>query len=166
MDYSLPGSSVHGIFQARVLEWVAISFSRRYCKWRVKMVTVAHTSLARPKSIFKWPCKQAEKTTTENTRNKGAYIFMWCQNCLCLPLPPLSMNTVCNWQPIIPLSPISYHLYEQTCLYFSLHHQLYYQLTKDLEQRQIALVHGTFVERQVEWISLKVFTLHFIWSIS
>ena len=29
MDCSLPGSSVHGIFQARVLEWVAISFSWR-----------------------------------------------------------------------------------------------------------------------------------------
>ena len=28
VDCSLPGSSVHGIFQARVLEWVAISFSR------------------------------------------------------------------------------------------------------------------------------------------
>ena len=28
MDFGLPGSSVHGIFQARVLEWVAISFSR------------------------------------------------------------------------------------------------------------------------------------------
>ena len=28
MDCSLPGSSVHGIFQARVLDWVAISFSR------------------------------------------------------------------------------------------------------------------------------------------
>ena len=28
MGCSLPGSSVHGIFQARVLEWVAISFSR------------------------------------------------------------------------------------------------------------------------------------------
>ena len=27
VDYSLPGSSVHGIFQARVLEWVAIAFS-------------------------------------------------------------------------------------------------------------------------------------------
>ena len=26
MDPSLPGSSVHGIFQARVLEWVAIAF--------------------------------------------------------------------------------------------------------------------------------------------
>ena len=28
MDYSLPGSSVHEIFQATILEWVAISFSR------------------------------------------------------------------------------------------------------------------------------------------
>ena len=28
MDHSLPGSSIHGIFQARVLEWAAISFSR------------------------------------------------------------------------------------------------------------------------------------------
>ena len=29
MDCSLPGSSAHGILQARVLEWVAVSFSRR-----------------------------------------------------------------------------------------------------------------------------------------
>ena len=29
MDCSLPASSVHGIFQARILKWVAISFSRR-----------------------------------------------------------------------------------------------------------------------------------------
>ena len=28
MDCTLPGSSIHGIFQASVLEWVAISFSR------------------------------------------------------------------------------------------------------------------------------------------
>ena len=27
MDYRLPGFSVHGIFQARVLEWGAIAFS-------------------------------------------------------------------------------------------------------------------------------------------
>ena len=27
MDYSLPGSSIHGIFQARVVEWVAVAFS-------------------------------------------------------------------------------------------------------------------------------------------
>ena len=28
MDWSLPGSYIHGTFQARVMEWVAISFSR------------------------------------------------------------------------------------------------------------------------------------------
>ena len=30
MDCSLPGSSVYGIFQARVLEWGAIAFSEEY----------------------------------------------------------------------------------------------------------------------------------------
>ena len=30
MDCSLPGSSVHGIFQARILEWGAIAFSKIY----------------------------------------------------------------------------------------------------------------------------------------
>ena len=29
VDCSLPGSSIHGIFQARVLEWVAIAFSTK-----------------------------------------------------------------------------------------------------------------------------------------
>ena len=35
MDCSLPGFSVHGIFQARVLEWLAIAFSeaKAYSKW-------------------------------------------------------------------------------------------------------------------------------------
>ena len=34
MDYGLPGSSVHEIFQERVLEWVAISFSNSILKSR------------------------------------------------------------------------------------------------------------------------------------
>ena len=29
VDCSLPGSSLHGILQARILEWIAIPFSRR-----------------------------------------------------------------------------------------------------------------------------------------
>ena len=32
MDCSLPGSSVHGMFQARVLEWGAIAFSQNVSK--------------------------------------------------------------------------------------------------------------------------------------
>ena len=30
VDCSLPGSSIHGILQARVLEWGAIAFSKSY----------------------------------------------------------------------------------------------------------------------------------------
>ena len=36
MDCSLPGSSVHGIFQARVLEWVATAFSKVHAKKQQK----------------------------------------------------------------------------------------------------------------------------------
>jgi len=38
MDCSLPGSSVHGIFQARVLEWGAIAFSVTYMWNLMKMI--------------------------------------------------------------------------------------------------------------------------------
>ena len=41
MDYSLPGSSVHGIFPARVLEWVVISFSRG-SSWPSNLTQVSH----------------------------------------------------------------------------------------------------------------------------
>ena len=34
IDYSLPSSSVHGIFKARILEWVGISFSRESSQTR------------------------------------------------------------------------------------------------------------------------------------
>ena len=69
MDCSLPGSSVHGIFQARILEWVAISFSRRpsqprdwtWVSWtagRIFTAWAAREALGRkavthPDSIFK-----------------------------------------------------------------------------------------------------------------
>ena len=36
MDCSLPGSSVHRIFQARVLEWGAIAFSKDEMRWNQK----------------------------------------------------------------------------------------------------------------------------------
>ena len=42
MDCNLSGSSVHGIFQARILEWVAISFSRG-SSWLKDLVSPAST---------------------------------------------------------------------------------------------------------------------------
>ena len=42
MDCSLPGFSIHGIFQARVLEWVAIAFSH-HCLSSVQFISVAQS---------------------------------------------------------------------------------------------------------------------------
>ena len=43
MDCGLPGSSIHGISQARILEWVAVSFSKAYsaflCKTNIQRYT-------------------------------------------------------------------------------------------------------------------------------
>ena len=44
MDCSLPGSTVHGILQARTLEWVAISFSNAW-KWKVKVKSLSRVQL-------------------------------------------------------------------------------------------------------------------------
>ena len=42
MDCGLPGSSVHGIFQARVLEWVAIAFSVEGVQGHLSSVSASH----------------------------------------------------------------------------------------------------------------------------
>ena len=47
MDCSLPGSSIHGIFQARMLAWVAISFSRGCSRPRDRMHISCVSCIAR-----------------------------------------------------------------------------------------------------------------------
>ena len=58
MDCSLPCSSVHGIFQARVLEWVAISFSRgpsRPRDWtQVSLIVGRHFTVWATREVCKW----------------------------------------------------------------------------------------------------------------
>ena len=63
MGCSLPGSSVHGLFQARILEWVAISFSdfysiltgkrcRKILEVKILWMTVLPTTLVNPTNDF------------------------------------------------------------------------------------------------------------------
>ena len=47
IDGSLPGSSVPGILQAKILEWVAISFSNAW-KWKVKVKSLSCVRLCDP----------------------------------------------------------------------------------------------------------------------
>ena len=54
MDCNLPGSSVHGILQARILEWVATPFSKGSSQPRVNPVSPA---LQVESSMFEPPGK-------------------------------------------------------------------------------------------------------------
>ena len=57
MDYNPPGSSVHGIFQPRILEWVAISFSRgsSWPRDRTRVSCIGMQILYHLGSSFPWP---------------------------------------------------------------------------------------------------------------
>ena len=62
MDCSLPGSSVHGIFQARVLEWGAIAFSR---PWSRHLITSSSLSPVHVSSVVKPDGCDLEQLWTE-----------------------------------------------------------------------------------------------------
>ena len=47
MDCSLPGSSVHGIFQAGILEWVAIAFSKECSNYHT-IALISHAKFFKP----------------------------------------------------------------------------------------------------------------------
>ena len=88
MDCSPPGSSVHGIFQARVLEWVAISFSRGSSQPR-DWTQVCHIAGRR---FTVWATREANMTGVlkgdESETHKGNAVSWWRQRlewCICKP---------------------------------------------------------------------------------
>ena len=62
MDYSLPGSSVHGIFQARVLEWVAIAFSESKAVAVFNSLKAERSGSCRRKSNRGWLIRFKERS--------------------------------------------------------------------------------------------------------
>ena len=62
MDCSLPGSSIHGIFQARVLEWGAIAFSGKSSYKSLKLLKVFLKNISN--TIHKYQVKHFEKLHT------------------------------------------------------------------------------------------------------
>ena len=74
MDCSLPGSSVHGIFQARILEWVAISYSRGSCWPRDQNHALASPALTSGFFTTSTTCKFGKLSSGHRT-GKGQFSF-------------------------------------------------------------------------------------------
>ena len=81
-DCSPPGSSVHGIFQARILEWVAISFSTEWF-----YITDIYSPTVLEAGSLKSRCQQATLPTKAlgkypswflNSRWLSAFLGLWC----------------------------------------------------------------------------------------
>ena len=77
MDCGPPGSSVHGILQARVLEWVAIPFSRESSQTRVSCVAGGSSLPEPPPGVHTDFCNSAPSST-------GVTVVF---PCLCSNLP-------------------------------------------------------------------------------
>ena len=76
MDYNRLGSSVHGILQARILEWVAISFSRGFSQLRdrTQVSYIIH-------GFFTiWATREAwgHLYKMHNRRRWNYFFFKWC----------------------------------------------------------------------------------------
>ena len=67
MDCNPPGSSVHGIFQARIPEWVAISFSRR-SSWFRNRTRVSCVSCIGRQILYHWTTWEVKFWTGKHSK--------------------------------------------------------------------------------------------------
>ena len=78
MDCSPPGSSIHGIFQARVLEWGATAFSMKQCYRQAKLKEFSTTKWASQKNVKRiFFLSTKEKATTKKYEDcEGIILFV------------------------------------------------------------------------------------------
>ena len=78
MDSRLPGSSIHGILQSRVLEWVAIAFSRKKELPHQKFTTGVFTHLTLPQPQGSSRRKQRpSRWQRQEQRVLSWYLWLW-----------------------------------------------------------------------------------------
>ena len=138
VDRSLPGSSVHGLFQARILEWVALSFSINLkFKWtKVKEnLKSCHLESARQPHVAgttTWAAgiqdgDSAWSWGQQHQRHQGGYYKcvwdlpqrQWYRTCTLAQSPDQSQSTLV-WEALLKgLSQNSWFGFQDPCLSFS-----------------------------------------------
>ena len=115
MDCSLPGSFIHGVFQARVLEWVAISFSRESSQPRIW----TRVSCIAGRFFTDWAMKEAHSLCLST----------------CYPhVLSLLMLTLITW--------LRYYLSALSTVMYSYPFCLYYTLWKKITMHRLHLRNG------------------------
>ena len=99
MNRTLPGSSVHGVLQARILEWAAIPFSRWSC-WPRDQTCISHRadSLLHCRQILYHLSHQGSPTC------KSSYIIPCWKNSSLKPSPWCD-HIPNSWGPHLPVQP-------------------------------------------------------------
>ena len=97
MDCSLPGSSLHGILQARVLEWVAISFSRG-SSWPRDRTWVSHI-----------PGRRFNLWATRKAPNVEYLLNVFFPLYICLHLHGDSLSLSSGYSNTLPTGVLSQH---------------------------------------------------------
>ena len=119
VDCSSPGSSVHGISQARILEWVAISFSRGSC-WPRGWTHISCIAgrffttelMGKPLQKTRIFCKYLWSEFVYRWSGDGNTVkshFMWSRSCLQWIFYYLSLSPEL-WSPYLPPLPHFYNV--------------------------------------------------------
>ena len=104
MDYSPPGSSVHGILQARILEWIAIHFSRE-SSWPRDQTWVSYIT---GKFFTIWAHQGSPVSGTKSSLpSKAAKCFYWSHSFLLLHIT-IRWHLFFLFPSVIPIPSIAH----------------------------------------------------------
>ena len=112
MDCSLPGSSVHGIFQARVLEWVTIAFSRGSSPLRNQI----QVSRIAGRRFTIWATREAQTKRYPKTNGNASTKPTWNAFKYKMDRPSIRTTKTSGYFFLKSFSPFPYfhHLYQHT----------------------------------------------------
>ena len=100
MDYSLPGSSVHGIFQARILEWDAISSSRGSSQPR-DWTYISYISCIGLQILYHWATWEAHFL--------NRFIVFFLLGLRAFQYILVTFYQICDFKILSPISDLAFH---------------------------------------------------------
>ena len=100
MDCSLPGSSIHGILQARILEWIATSYSRGYSWFRGQIDISCYSCIGRW-ILYHWATWEAHFL--------NRFIVFFLLGLRVFQYILVTFYQICDFKIFSPISDLAFH---------------------------------------------------------